>query len=731
VAAPFGPYRLLSRIATGGMGEIFLAKLLKEDGFEKTLVIKRMLPHLSQNQDFIQMFQAEARIAARLSHQNVVQIFDFGKIGDSYYIAMEYVAGADLRTLFFHAQASGARLSLPHALQIASDCCAGLDYAHRLVDERGAPLGIIHRDVSPQNILVSFEGEVKITDFGLAKAKLCAIESEAGTLKGKYSYLSPEQVLGHRVDHRSDLFSLGVVLYEMCLGERLFPVEDSLTATLERVRRCQIPDLDVKAPALPPDLAAILRRALSRDPAGRFASAAEMREEIERVRMRLGETSSAQGLGGYLRGLLPPRPAGEPVEDYGETVVSGRPIVMRSSPVPEAGRARVAALPAQGVLSGTSPRRRRPLIAGLILVLLVGTGGLLYFGLEPREPVAPAATARLTLQSTPSGAAVWVDGEDQGQTTPTVLDGLDPTREVTVELRLPGYEPHRWRGLPRGDLRLEAELRPQRARLEVRSRPEGAEIFLDGVRVAGQTPRVLEDLALGSHRLRLSKPGFRDWEQEIRVDGPRPAPVLAELRPGARLRVVTTPPGATIVVDGVLRPGRSPLIIDGLAPGTLVRVMARKAGYRVAERAVRLEGAFSVLNLELKPLAVLLEITGFGDGPARQVLVDRQPEGRLPVKGRRLDFGEHTLQLLDDEKRSEVRLLLRLTRPGPHARAQDVVANLHARPWAEVRIDGRALGPVPLANQALGFGMHRLELRWAGGASETLHLRIEAETERR
>jgi hypothetical protein len=455
-----------------------------------------------------------------------------------------------------------------------------------------------------------------------------------------------------------------------------------------------------------------------------------MREEIERIRVRLGESSSSQGLGGYLRVLLPTRPVGEPVDDYGETVVSGRPIVMRGSPVPEVGRTPSAA--ASGRLSGAglSPKRRRMLVLGLALLLLAWIGGILYWAFGPRDGLAPGAKARLTLQSIPSGAAVWLDGADQRRTTPTVLDGLDPGREIALELRLLGYEPHRWRGRPSGELRLDAQLRPQRARLEVRSRPEGAEIFLDGARVARKTPWVIEDLVLGPHRLRLTRPEFRDWELEVRVDGPTPAPVVAELRPGARLRVVTTPPGARITVDGSPQSGRSPLLVGGLEPGAQVRVAARKAGHRMAERAVRLEGALSVLSLELKPLGALLEITGSGEGPSRQVLLDRRPEGRLPLKGRRVDFGEHTLHLVDDEKRSEVRLLLKVARPGPAPRAQDLVANIHARPWAEVRLDGRTLGPVPLANRALGFGTHRLELRWAGGATEVLRLRVEAEGER-
>ena len=218
----FGKYTLIDRIAVGGMAEIFLARQAGPEGFEKNIVIKRIRPHLSKEPNFVRMFLNEAKLAAQLNHPNIVQIYDLGKIGESYFIAMEYIFGRDMRRIIPKADALGIPFPMVYALKIASSVCEGLYFAHQRVDVYGQRLDIVHRDVTPENIFVSFDGTVKILDFGIAKAANQIEQTLAGELKGKLSYMSPEQCVGSQLDNRSDLFSLGTVLYEWLTGFKLF-----------------------------------------------------------------------------------------------------------------------------------------------------------------------------------------------------------------------------------------------------------------------------------------------------------------------------------------------------------------------------------------------------------------------------------------------------------------------------------------------------------------------------
>src|SRR4029450_2271011 len=212
---PFGKYFLIEKLATGGMAEIYKAKNFGVDGFEKLLAIKRILPHCSSDKEFITMLIDEAKLSVALSHTNIAQVFDLGKVGTDYFISMEFVDGINLRELMNRAKETGAQLPEDISVYIVSEICKGLDYAHAKKDTDGNPLNIVHRDISPQNILISYEGEVKIVDFGIAKAATKAHVTQHGALKGKLLYMSPEQAWGKALDKRTDNFSLGVVLYEM------------------------------------------------------------------------------------------------------------------------------------------------------------------------------------------------------------------------------------------------------------------------------------------------------------------------------------------------------------------------------------------------------------------------------------------------------------------------------------------------------------------------------------
>ncbi len=287
---PFGNYLLLDRISRGGMAEIWRAR--PRDGANAVVALKRMLPGSAENEELLRMFLEEAKLLAQLSHPNIARIFDSGKVGGEYYIALEYLAGKDLRTLHNRAQQLGMSLPIPLLALAMSRLCAALDYAHRKTDERGRPLQIVHRDVAPDNCLVTFDGEVKLIDFGVAKSSEQQARTRAGVLKGKLAYMSPEQVREKPLDRRSDLFALGAVFHELLTGRRLFLGSGDFE-TLNKVLRAPIPRPSELNPGVPAALDQIVLRALQRDPERRFQWASEMGQALEAFLARLAPAPSA------------------------------------------------------------------------------------------------------------------------------------------------------------------------------------------------------------------------------------------------------------------------------------------------------------------------------------------------------------------------------------------------------------------------------------------------------
>src|SRR5262245_29927694 len=277
----FGKYYLTERLAVGGMAEIYKAKLCGVGGVERGMVVKQILPQLARNQAFVDMFIDEARIAVSLAHGNIVQVYELGKIEGIYFIAMEYVHGRDLADLLDAAHLKNHFPTWELAAYITIEILHGLDYAHRRRDSGGKPLGIVHRDVSPQNVLISFDGEVKITDFGIAKAVHKIAETQSGVIKGKFGYMSPEQAEGHDVDARTDLFSTGILLYEMVTGRRLFAGRSD-AESLEKVRAAEVPRASQLRGGVPPELDGILSKALAKNPDDRHPDANTFQMELSR-----------------------------------------------------------------------------------------------------------------------------------------------------------------------------------------------------------------------------------------------------------------------------------------------------------------------------------------------------------------------------------------------------------------------------------------------------------------
>ncbi|MHB8483889.1 MAG: serine/threonine protein kinase [Nitrospiria bacterium] len=292
----------MKKVGTGGMAELFLARQIGVMGFERIVAIKRILPHLTENTEFVEMFINEAKLAAQITHPNVVQVYDFGVVEGTYFIAMEYIMGKSLSEILV--KGIKTRLPVPGGLAVyfSKKIASGLDNAFRGATISGKPLGIIHRDISPQNILIGYNGEVKLVDFGIAKAASSNHHTRTGTLKGKLSYLSPEQAWGKPVDQRSDLFSLGIVLHEMLTERRLFKGENEIS-TIEKVRTAVIPAPSSIKPFLPKILDEIVLKALARQPSGRFQNGGDFEEHLEHYLQTLSVAPTAKDISSYLRSL--------------------------------------------------------------------------------------------------------------------------------------------------------------------------------------------------------------------------------------------------------------------------------------------------------------------------------------------------------------------------------------------------------------------------------------------
>jgi serine/threonine-protein kinase len=277
----FGRYELIEQIAAGGMAEIWLARQYGLPDFHRIVVVKKLNEDLKEHETFVRMFLDEARTSAQLTHPNVVQIFDLGFKDGEYFIAMEYIHGEDLIEITYTAVEQQKLIPIGHVVRIVADALKGLHHAHTLVGADGRPLGIVHRDASPHNVLVSYDGMVKLVDFGIAKARTQTEVTGSGMLKGKHAYMSPEQVRGETIDHRSDIFTIGAVLYELSTGQRLF-VGRNEVETLEAVLSAPIPPPSRRVAGFPAKLEEIVMRALERDPERRYQSAQEMQLDLER-----------------------------------------------------------------------------------------------------------------------------------------------------------------------------------------------------------------------------------------------------------------------------------------------------------------------------------------------------------------------------------------------------------------------------------------------------------------
>jgi eukaryotic-like serine/threonine-protein kinase len=528
-----GRYELVRRLAMGGMGEIYLAYTRGAGGFEKQVIIKTILPHLAEEEEFVTKFLDEGRIVVQLTHGNIVPVFDMGEEAGVYFIAMEYVPGLDLRAILKRLRIREEELPIEMALYIACEVCKGLSYAHRKSDTHGEPLHIVHRDVSPSNVLISTEGEIKIIDFGIARAAGKLSQTASGAIQGKCCYMSPEQARGEPLDARSDIFSTGILLYEMLTLSRPFEGRSDLES-LELVRKCLFDPPSVLRPCLSDELDEILARTMAVDPDDRYETVDELYLELQQEIYRQGLTVTGQQLANCLAEVFADTAAGElhggkpanlaealelefaRLDETPSLTSEPLGLARTATSTPEEGTRTIAPTPS-GISSAsktpattampsreiarreldtdtdtdetpdeptTAPTSRRSSLTPVLIIVAIAliAALIIAFFLDNDD-----LEATLSLVSSPPGAAIFLDGEElAGRRTPQTLT-LAPG-DYRIELALDGHLPRSFRvslepaelvGLGPEELSLLPEARPPRT-FTIRVDPEDATLLADG-----------------------------------------------------------------------------------------------------------------------------------------------------------------------------------------------------------------------------------------------------------
>ena len=558
----FGPYVVHERLGVGGMATVHRAKERGIEGFERIVALKRLLPHLAEDASFVKSFVREAKFASMLQHANIVQLYELGRVGSTYYISMEHIDGRDVRRILHQARRAAGPPNINVALSLLIQLCDALEYAHTRCDEHGVPLGLVHRDVSPSNLLVTRSGHLKVIDFGIAKAQSQQLLTQDGKVKGKLAYMAPEAVTGAAVDSRSDIFSVGVIAHELLTARTLF-ASKSEYQTLINVQRSDVAPPSSFNQAVPPELDAIVAKALARNPAERYQTAAQMRDDLHGVRTRYNLSATNRevetwctwafaldragsfgdpGATGSLTSMSrthTPLPTGErmalnakppettPDEDEAAAIAWGGSagaspeivhelpdLVSRSrslsfTPAPSSASASIAAPP-----KGNAAVRALAIVGGLAVV---GGGGFLLLGRGNKAvasnaamtttPAPEAALSSLKFIVEPADATIKIAGMPPHVGVPWKVD-LDPG-VVQIKVSRDGHQA--WETsveLSKGEdktIRValaEAVGDPTLATLELGSQPVGLAIVLDGLDIGQMTPWKTQ-LPAGSHTVQL------------------------------------------------------------------------------------------------------------------------------------------------------------------------------------------------------------------------------------
>jgi len=621
----FGKYTLIRHLATGGMAELYLAIQKSISGFEKLTVIKKILPRYSSDQEFINMFLDEARIAATLNHPNIVQIFDVGSIGNDYFIAMEYIHGEDLRNIVGAMRKKEIRsFPLEHAIAIIAGVCKGLSYAHNHKSISGEPLNIVHRDISPQNILVTFSGEVKIVDFGIARAATKdvaqGIGKGEGALRGKFPYMSPEQIKGLEIDKRSDIFSTGIILFELTTGRRLFKGANEL----ETLRK--IVDLDYPKPSsivagYPLELEKIVMTALQKDRDLRYQDALAMQQDLEEFTRNKKLKVSTIELGKFMEELFK-----EKLQQEKEALKEGKKLAdiiaekeagefsfeefLDLSSLPSSGGMTPKAISSDSSISQILaqpqlPRKRNTLLWGVVsgaIAITITIGAILTYLLWKNHTSSSQNIGKITIKTEPPGAAVYIDGDRWPGQTPLSVEKLKPDVTYSVSIKLPGFESVSrdivvTRRQP--EMQLDLKLEPVRtnamAVLKIEASDPSATFIIDGKKLDAKGQVTVDSISPDvPHTILVQAPEFIDYSEKIILSPGEVKELKVDLKPRPinpnefLLVVKTDPEGAIVAIDGKK--------LDGMTPGkwripwkSSVNLIIEKEKFKNKERVIQPE----------------------------------------------------------------------------------------------------------------------------------------------
>jgi len=690
----YGKYLLIDLISVGGMAEVFKAKVLGVSGFHKIVAIKRILPSFSEQKEFVNMFVDEANIAGELHHHNIAQIYDLGEIDGTYYISMELVDGKDLRAIFDRLKNIQKPMPINMAAYICEKILAGLDYAHNKTGSAHKELNIVHRDVSPPNILISYNGEVKLVDFGIAKAAGKISKTQAGVLKGKFGYMSPEQVRGLTVDPRSDLFSVGVVLWEMLAGKRLF-VGDNDYDTLEKVRHADIENPRTYNEQAPEALADIALKALQRDLKKRYLSAEDMRRDLQQYLYKLTPSFTYHDASSWMQEIfaseleesrrrmeeiqnLDPAALGFDISAITQSQEkSEKPITEPKMVAVEAAsvapNAPVATEPpVEEIEKPASHKHSSPrfaiivaiMVCVLLIVTLAGFHILLNLGANAVDLNPDLKDgAIIDVKANHEKVDVFLDSKKVCLAPCTLLNVTAGKHEIRFEMD--GFIGER-RSLDvnsKDALKISGEVfKPGilKSVIMLRSDPSGADVLLNGEKQDFVTPGVLKSVPVGiEQKIVLRLNGYEEKEIKLNLERDEIKKLDEVLVPAApAIKVVSDPAGASILLDGQDSGLKSPAYLVGLEEGKRYVVAAALDGHELySETIEKMSAQVLTLSFPLKPKAAKRGATATAKTgtlevkttPSVRIYIDGKYSGRNSPAQMKLDVGKHEIKLVNPD----------------------------------------------------------------------------------
>ena len=616
----FGQYYLDEKIAQGGMAEIYKSRLKDPQGFNKTVVIKKILPHIAANPEFIEMLVDEAKIAVLLSHGNIAQIHDLGKVGSDYFIVMEYVDGKSVSQMIRRSKTFGKNIPIDIACYIAAEVANGLDYMHRKMDEGGNPLFIIHRDISPQNIIISSSRTVKIIDFGIAKAKTKISTTDSGIVKGKFAYMSPEHTEGEKLDYRTDIFSLGIILFEMTTGQRLFKGTNNAD-TIRKVKRCKVPTPSAFREEIPHELDKIILKALKRNRDKRYLSAHGLQLDLTRLLVHHYPDFMPHNVAHFIKQLFSdseiyaPPPETTPLQwqetireaektqtrapvkslrEEGDETLMADPHIMRKRlkeleayhlpepPLPPPAEGEVEISPKKKTLNIFSifsflkkipwTKTMRPLAFIALITCLLGA---IYYTYE-----------KMDLWINPPEEEMLIEEGEDFLPDETISHKPPPQTQIEEKISPP---PPKEPVITTGSVSITTE-------------PPGAKVFVNDAEMNTLTPTTIQDLRTERfHKIGLFRDGYEFFEKEISVEtgGTLRLHIPLKINYGA-LQINSIPPDASITLNGQVV-GRTPFLLDKITPETIYQIQLQHEDFKDWGKTVKIfAGKKEVVNISLE-----------------------------------------------------------------------------------------------------------------------------------